>query len=82
MSLLCRFQPAWQITPEEYAEAGPDPIYQFSGPVGGHMNDDHADATRAMIKHYVGITGVRRGSAVAIEQLASTGKHPNLGGKR
>lgn len=46
-----------QITAEEYAEAAPDPIYQFSAPVAGHMNADHADATRAMVKHYVGITG-------------------------
>lgn len=52
-----------QITAEEYAEAAPDPIYQFSAPVGGHMNEDHADATRAMVKHYVGITGGQRGAA-------------------
>ena len=48
---------AAQITAEEYAAAAPDPIHQFSGPVAGHMNEDHADATAAMIKHYVGITG-------------------------
>lgn len=47
-----------QVTAEEYAAAAVDPIYKFSAPVAGHMNADHADATRAMVKHYVGITGV------------------------
>ena len=50
-----------QVTSEEYAAAQPDPIAPFSAPVAGHMNDDHADATAAMIKHYVGLTGRRAG---------------------
>ena len=55
----CRSLPAHrlQISAEEYNAAEADPIAPFSSPVAGHMNEDHADATRAMIKHYVGITG-------------------------
>ena len=46
-----------QITEEEYGAAQPDPVAPFSAPVAGHMNADHAEATVAMMKHYVGITG-------------------------
>jgi len=35
------FARAGSITPEEYGEAKPDEITAFSGPVLGHMNDDH-----------------------------------------
>jgi len=44
-----------KISAEEYMAANPDPIACFSAPVCGHMNADHAEATAAMIEHYVGI---------------------------
>jgi putative heme iron utilization protein len=69
--LVAGFARAGKITAEEYAEASPDPIYAFSGPVGGHMNEDHADATRAMIKHYVGIT-VDKALIQSIDRLGMT----------
>ena len=50
------------MSSEEYHAAEPDFVAPFSAPVAGHMNEDHADATLAMIKHYVGITGEGRRS--------------------
>ncbi|KAI7841182.1 hypothetical protein COHA_005148 [Chlorella ohadii] len=69
--LVAGFARAGKITAEEYAEAAPDPIYQFSAPVGGHMNEDHADATRAMVKHYVGIT-VDKALIQSLDRLGMT----------
>lgn len=54
--LVAGFARAGKVTAEEYAAAEPDPIAPFSAPVAGHMNEDHADSTIAMIKHYVGIS--------------------------
>lgn len=50
------FARAGKVSGEDYLAASPDPVAQFSAPVCGHMNADHAEATVAMIKHYVGIT--------------------------
>ena len=43
------FARAGSVTPEEYAEAEPDPIMAFGGHVAQHMNEDHQDSTIAMI---------------------------------
>ncbi len=45
-----------QITAEQYAAATPDPVAAFSAPVAQHMNEDHADATRAIVKEVAKIT--------------------------
>lgn len=39
-----------QMSGEEYLTAARDPIAQFSAPVCGHMNDDHGEDMKAMIK--------------------------------
>lgn len=44
------------MTEEEYSTAVPDPVAQFSAPVAGHMNEDHADAVAAIVKHVAGIS--------------------------
>jgi len=49
------FARAGSITAEEYTEAKPDVISAFGGHVAAHMNDDHMDATIAMVNHYVGL---------------------------
>ncbi len=46
------FGAAGTVTPEGYRTSQCDPIAPFSGPVCGHMNADHSDATLAMVKHY------------------------------
>ena len=43
------FARAGSVTPEEYKNAKPDPIMQFGMAIAGHMNDDHSDATIAMV---------------------------------
>lgn len=50
------FGMAGSVSPEAYASTSPDPVAQYSAPVCGHMNDDHGDATLAMMKHFAGIT--------------------------
>lgn len=40
----------------DYLATAPDAVAEFSAPILQHMNDDHSETTRAMIKHY--ITGV------------------------
>lgn len=49
------FGAAGTVTPEGYRTAETDPIAAFSGPVCGHMNQDHGDATVAMVKHFASV---------------------------
>lgn len=49
------FARAGSITAEEYTNAEPDAISAFGGHVANHMNEDHMDATIAMISHYIGL---------------------------
>jgi len=49
------FGRAANVTPEAYAATTRDPVAEFSEPVRSHMNADHGDALRAMVKHYLDI---------------------------
>lgn len=49
------FARAGGLSAEAYAGATPDPIAGFSAGVAGHMNDDHREATMAMVRNYIGI---------------------------
>ena len=49
------FARAGSVTVEEYAKTRPDPVAAFSAPVCGHMNADHGDSLRDVVKHYVGV---------------------------
>lgn len=62
------FARAGSVSGEEYSAASPDPIFPFSGPVCGHMNDDHSDSTTAIVKHYTGLT-VGSASMLTIDRL-------------
>lgn len=44
------------VSAAEYAAAAVDPVAQYSAPVCGHMNDDHAESITAMVKQYAGLT--------------------------
>ncbi|KAL7579471.1 hypothetical protein ACA910_007855 [Epithemia clementina (nom. ined.)] len=44
------FARAGFVTAQEYKEAKPDPIAEFGGAVAQHMNEDHMQATIAMIQ--------------------------------
>ena len=59
---------ACQVTPEEYAAAAPDPVYEFSQPVAGHMNADHAEATAAIVKSVTGM-GVDSAKILTVDRL-------------
>jgi len=37
---------------EEYADAMPDPVAQFTGPVAKHMNEDHEAQTILCVQHF------------------------------
>ena len=43
------FARAGSVTPEEYREAKPDPVSEFGPAIAKHMNEDHMEATIAMI---------------------------------
>ena len=49
------FAMAGNVAPEEYKAARPDPLAPFAKHVIGHMNDDHSDATAAMVQYYAGV---------------------------
>ena len=44
------FARAGAVTAEEYKEAKPDPISEFGGAIAQHMNEDHMEATIAMVQ--------------------------------
>jgi putative heme iron utilization protein len=49
------FARAGSVTGEQYADAKPDPVQAIQGRVSSHMNDDHRDATTAIVQNYVGL---------------------------
>lgn len=53
--LVGGFARAGSIKPEEFAQAEVDSIVQYSEPICGHMNDDHADQIPAYVQHYTGM---------------------------
>jgi putative heme iron utilization protein len=66
--LVGGFARAGRVSAGDYAAAAPDPVAQFSGPVCGHMNADHGEATRAMVRHYAGIT-VDEATMLSLDRL-------------
>lgn len=44
------FARAGTVTAEEYTEAKPDPVSEFGPAIAKHMNDDHMEATIAMVQ--------------------------------
>ncbi len=46
---------ALQLSAEEYAAAGSDPVAAFAQPIASHMNTHHANSIVAMVQHYVGV---------------------------
>ena len=49
------FARAGSFTGVEYYGASPDVISSVGSKIAAHMNDDHSEATVAMVKHYVGV---------------------------
>ncbi|KAG0578255.1 hypothetical protein KC19_4G009600 [Ceratodon purpureus] len=44
-----------EIDGEEYLAGAVDPIAQFTAPIAGHMNRDHADQTKAIAENSLGV---------------------------
>lgn len=66
-------------TGDEYKAAVLDPIAQFTGPVAGHMNRDHADQTRQIVEHVVGIK-VDTAKILNLDRLGFTVEAVRTGG--
>jgi len=47
------FARAGNVSPDDYMAAKPDPIMKFGMHIANHMNDDHSDATKAMIANAI-----------------------------
>lgn len=45
------------VDPGDYADAAPDPVAPAEADIVTHMNDDHADAMRAMVDHLLDVEG-------------------------
>eukprot|EP01026_Neomeris_dumetosa_P079229 TRINITY_DN8625_c1_g1_i12.p1 TRINITY_DN8625_c1_g1~~TRINITY_DN8625_c1_g1_i12.p1 ORF type:complete len:355 (+),score=27.07 TRINITY_DN8625_c1_g1_i12:74-1066(+) len=58
---------AW-VEGEDYENAAVDPICEFTEFIVQHMNDDHSESIKNMVKHYVGIT-VENAKMYAIDRL-------------
>ena len=56
------------LEPEDYLAAQPDACQAYAAPVMSHMNDDHEEATRAMIQHYIGLE-VTSAKIVSLDRL-------------
>lgn len=67
------FARAGSITGEEYLAAKPDPVAAYASHVMKHMNDDHGDATKAIVEHYVGVP-IAEPSIVNLDSLGMTVK--------
>jgi len=67
------FAMAGSVTAQEYSSSKPDPIAAFSTPVMKHMNDDHADSTVLMVKHYTGLV-CSGAEIVSMDRLGMTVK--------
>lgn len=68
------FARAGSVQPEEYYASAPDPIMAFGGAIASHMNDDHSEATVAMVKHYIpGLDGDNYVREAIINRVDSMG---------
>ncbi|CAM9817916.1 unnamed protein product, partial [Choristocarpus tenellus] len=68
MRFVGGFAMAGDVDPEEYLVTAVDPVAEFSAPILKHMNDDHADTTKAIVEHY--ITGGTKASTItAVDRL-------------
>ncbi len=63
------FARAGSITPEQYANAKPDPIAGIGVHIASHMNDDHMDSTIAMVAHAIPGLDVEEAVITSVDSL-------------
>jgi len=54
--LVGGFGRAGSVSVSDYASASPDPVKPFAGPVCGHMNADHSEATAAIASELIDLS--------------------------
>ncbi len=62
---------AGNVAPQDYLTAQADPLAPFAHFIINHMNEDHADATAAIVQHYAGV-GCSEASIVSIDRYGMT----------
>lgn len=67
------FARAGSVSPGQYKKSKPDPISQVGMHIASHMNDDHSDATKAMVEK--GIPGIKDVSEAMITSVDSLGMY-------
>jgi len=63
------FARAGSVTPEEYKDAKPDAISEFGMQIASHMNDDHQEATIAMISNEIPGMEVKEAMITSVDAL-------------
>ena len=63
------FARAGSVTPEEYMAAKPDPVSEFGPAIAKHMNEDHQDATIAMIANAIPGLDVSEAIITSVDSL-------------
>jgi len=63
------FARAGSVTPEEYANAQPDPVAGFGPAIAQHMNEDHMDSTIAMVAHAIPGLDVSEAVITSVDSL-------------
>lgn len=75
------FAGAADVTPNDYLAAQPDPVLAYGGHVAKHMNEDHAESTAAMVRHYVGLSGVESAHILSVDSLGMQVRVTRAGGE-
>ena len=61
---------ALQVSAAEFKATLPDPVASMSGPIAGHMNDDHAESVLSITRHYVPLdTDISAARMLTIDRL-------------
>eukprot|EP00804_Cyclotella_cryptica_P006473 CCRYP_012772-RA/>CCRYP_012772-RA protein AED:0.36 eAED:0.36 QI:257/1/1/1/0.6/0.5/6/536/333 len=63
------FARAGSVTPDEYANAQPDPVAGFGPAIAQHMNEDHMDSTIAMVAHAIPGLDVSEAVITSVDSL-------------
>jgi len=63
------FARAGNVNPEDYLVAKPDPVMKFGNMIASHMNEDHMDATKAMISAAIPGLEVQEALITSVDSL-------------
>ncbi|KAG8462074.1 hypothetical protein KFE25_011524 [Diacronema lutheri] len=75
------FAGAADVAPADYLATAPDAVLAYSAGVASHMNDDHRDSTAAMVRHYVGLSGIEDAHIMSVDSLGMQVRVKRAGGE-